>query len=214
MQLNNIIFDFNGTIIDDVDLCLKILNKMLVMRNHKPIGKKRYKEIFKFPIIDYYELAGFDFKNNKDNYQELAIMFQNIYHDECNSCPLYDNAVETFKRYYKTKRLIILSATITDELKKQLDYYGITKYFKDILGIDSIFVKGKIDVAKRFFTQNDIDLDKTVVIGDTDHDFEVSKELGCHSILFSQGHQDRKILESCHPDRVIDNLGELWDIIQ
>jgi len=214
MQINNIIFDFNGTIIDDVDLCLQLLNELLQKRNHPPLTKEQYKKIFRFPIIDYYKLAGFDFKSDKDNFGELAVIFQDEYHAKCSECKLFDGLKETLEKYFKDKRLIILSATLKKDLKLQLDYYGISKYFQDILGIDSIYAEGKIEVAKKFISSNKLDLDKTVVIGDTDHDYEVAKELGCHSILFSQGHQSRKTLEKCNPDYVIDNLKELWDIIQ
>lgn len=214
MEINNIIFDFNGTIIDDVDLCLDLLNQLLTSCHHKTVNKETYKKIFKFPIIDYYKLAGFNFEEGKDDFNQLAVVFQEKYQERSNDCLLYEDILETLEKYYKDKRLIILSATITKELKKQLDFYGISKYFKDILGIDSVFAEGKIDVAKNYFQANHIDPDKTVVIGDTDHDFAVSQELGCHSILFSQGHQDRKRLESCNPDFVIDNMSEIWDIIK
>ena len=214
MQINNIIFDFNGTIIDDVDLCLQLLNESLKRFNHPTISKERYKSIFRFPIIEYYKLAGFDFESDKENYDQLAVRFQDEYHLKCNDCELYADIKETLDRYSKDKRLIILSATLTEELVIQLDHYGITNYFQDILGIDSIYAEGKIDVAKSFMALNKLDPDKTVVIGDTNHDYEVAKELNCHSILFSQGHQSREILEKCEPDYVIDNLKELWDIIQ
>ena len=214
MKIENIIFDFNGTIIDDVDCCLLLLNKLLDTRNHPPINKKRYKDIFRFPIIEYYKLAGFNFKNNQDNYQELAQMFQDEYHKCCNNCSLYPHLEESLKRYFPTKRLIVLSATVTAELKKQLAHYGIDKYFQDILGIDSIYVEGKIDVAKQFMSNSKIDPQQTVVIGDTDHDYEVAKAIECHSILFSQGHQSRKTLEKCSPDYVIDDYKELWNIIK
>jgi len=214
MQINNIIFDFNGTIIDDVDLCLQLLNESLKRFNHPTISKEKYKNIFRFPIIEYYKLAGFDFDSEKENYDQLAVRFQDEYHLKCNDCKLYANIKETLERYSKDKRLIILSATLTNELIIQLDHYGITGYFQDILGIDTIYAEGKIDVAKSFMASNELDSDKTVVIGDTDHDYEVAKVLGCHSILFSQGHQSRKTLEKCKPDYVIDDIKELWNIIQ
>ena len=60
-EVKTVIFDFNGTILDDLDLCFNILNKMLNMYNHPSISKGRYLDIFTFPVIEYYKKAGFNF---------------------------------------------------------------------------------------------------------------------------------------------------------
>ena len=50
MKYKYIIFDFNGTIIDDVDLCLDLLNQMLVLEGLKTFDVDGYKEIFTFEL--------------------------------------------------------------------------------------------------------------------------------------------------------------------
>ena len=59
-----IFLDFNGTIIDDVDLCLDLLNQILENQKKEKVSKERYKDIFTFPVQKYYELAGVDFYLN------------------------------------------------------------------------------------------------------------------------------------------------------
>lgn len=54
-MIKHIFLDFNGTIINDVDLCLKLLNELLAVQKKEPISMERYKEIFTFPIQKYYE---------------------------------------------------------------------------------------------------------------------------------------------------------------
>ena len=54
--MKTIFFDFNGTIINDVDLCLNILNEMLKENGLEPITLERYREIFTFPIKKYYQV--------------------------------------------------------------------------------------------------------------------------------------------------------------
>ena len=49
-----IFLDFNGTVLDDVDLCLNLLNEMLYEKEHITVDLDKYKEIFDFPIIKYY----------------------------------------------------------------------------------------------------------------------------------------------------------------
>lgn len=55
MDVENILFDFNGTIVNDIDLCLTILNDMLTLRKHNVVDLKQYLAIFDFPVIEYYK---------------------------------------------------------------------------------------------------------------------------------------------------------------
>ena len=55
-----VLWDWNGTIVDDLDINLKIINQLLKERNLPTITLQRYKEIFTFPIIEFYRSAGFD----------------------------------------------------------------------------------------------------------------------------------------------------------
>ena len=42
-MIKYVFFDFNGTIIDDVDLCLELLNKILKGQNKKIVNMEEYK---------------------------------------------------------------------------------------------------------------------------------------------------------------------------
>ena len=65
MQLINdfehIIWDWNGTLLDDVDYCRSIINTILIKNNLPQLSFDRYREVFTFPVQDYYKEAGFDF---------------------------------------------------------------------------------------------------------------------------------------------------------
>ena len=74
MKYSHIIWDFNGTIIDDVDIGINALNTLLRKYGYKEINDKdHYRSIFGFPIKDYYARAGFDF--NVIDYETLAPLF-------------------------------------------------------------------------------------------------------------------------------------------
>ena len=56
-----VVWDWNGTLLDDAEVCLAVMDRMLVRRGLPPIGDmERYREIFTFPVRDYYALAGLD----------------------------------------------------------------------------------------------------------------------------------------------------------
>lgn len=191
MKLNNyeyIIFDFNGTILDDVDLCIYILNYMLEEHGYRKVTKERYLDIFTFPIIEYYKLAGFDF--NKHSFHDLSIEFINMYQQASLKCLIYDGVIELLNKLKQlNKKIILLSASQIDNLLEQTNHFDITKYFDKILGLDNIQAKSKIDIAKKYFSDNNIDLSKAIMIGDTIHDMEVANELNINSVLIANGHQ-------------------------
>ena len=51
-KIKYVIWDFNGTILDDLDLCVSILNSMLMKQNKPLISKNEYLDIFGFPNTD------------------------------------------------------------------------------------------------------------------------------------------------------------------
>lgn len=210
-EVENILFDFNGTLVDDLDLCLELLNTMLKLRNHKTVSKEKYLEIFSFPVIEYYKKAGFKFP--EDNFPELADFFIEQYSRRNIECPLFDNVIEVLE-YFKSKgkNLVIISASEKNLLLEQLKKYRIDHYFSDVSGLDNINASSKIESAKLFIKDKNYDLSKTVFIGDTLHDLEVSDALNVNCILISKGHQSKTRLKQGNC-LVVEDIIELKNIL-
>ena len=212
IEVENILFDFNGTLVDDVDLCLELLNNMLIYRKHDAIDKKQYLEVFGFPVIEYYKKAGFIFP--KDDFDELAVYFIEQYSKRNVECPLYEDVVRVLQHFKSLKKkLAIVSASEINLLRKQLKLNNIDTYFDGVSGLDNIHAGGKIESAKRFINEKKYNLDKTVFIGDTLHDGEVAEALGVKCILVARGHQSYERL-SLSNHIVVSSLEELIKIIQ
>ena len=65
MKPNLVLWDWNGTLLDDVALCVDALNRLLRIYHYpQQYSLAQYREIFGFPIEDYYIRAGFDFSKN------------------------------------------------------------------------------------------------------------------------------------------------------
>ena len=54
MRYKHIIWDWNGTLLDDRWLCIEAINKTLTKRNMNTITDNEYVELFCFPVKDYY----------------------------------------------------------------------------------------------------------------------------------------------------------------
>ena len=206
MKYSHIIWDWNGTLFNDVNWCFGVINSMLSKRGIKTLrGLDEYRDAFCFPIIHFYRNVGFDFET--DPFEVLAEEFIALYHSEkSGNCQLHQNAEATLEAIQKSGLTqIVLSASEKNNLMSQINEFDITKYFNDILGISDIYAKSKIDIGLEYLSQNDIK--KAVLIGDSVHDSEVADALGVDCILIPNGHQKKEALQSCNVPMVDDISG-------
>jgi len=210
-KIKHIIWDWNGTLFDDVDLCVENINWLLRKYNYEPITKERYKEIFTFPVIEYYRRAGFDL--DKLDFAKIGKEWMDRYEQKKYEAKLADGAEEIL-HFIACKGIqqSILSAYSEDTLNEIVERFGLKKFFTNIVGLDNIYAESKIDLGRRLIQKIDSESDEILLIGDTVHDFEVSQELGCKCILLSSGHQSRKELEKCGVN-VVDELRELRKLV-
>ncbi|MCJ7554278.1 MAG: HAD family hydrolase, partial [Ignavibacteriaceae bacterium] len=60
-KTRHIIWDWNGTLFNDVVLCKDIMNNILKRFDLPLLSLEKYREVFTFPVEDYYKKAGLDF---------------------------------------------------------------------------------------------------------------------------------------------------------
>ena len=205
-NIKTIIWDWNGTLLNDVDVCIDAMNILLQKRNLTKISKEHYKKIFTFPVIDYYKKVGFDF--NKDSFDILAVEFIDIYRKKLKSCNLFDDVKPILQKFNNNNyQQIILSAMQEADLKQSVIEREIKNYFQQILGINNHFANNKIGIAKDYINKSNLKPEQTCLIGDTIHDYEVAQKIGCKCILVDRGHQSRtRLLKTKVP--VVRNLFE------
>ena len=198
-----VIFDFNGTILDDVDLSVDCINKTIKHYLYRePLSKEEYKNIFTFPVKKYYENAGFDF--DQFDWYEVGQYWMDLYLKDEDKCKLNDGILDLLLNNQKKGiKNVVLSASRIDILKSQLKRLGILECFDEVLGIDNIYATSKLPIALNFI--EDKDRDECMMIGDTIHDKEVADAMGIRCALVSIGHQNKEtLLEVC--DEVYDDI--------
>lgn len=94
------IWDFNGTILDDVELGMNCVNTLLSERGLPVIPSREvYRKRFDFPIIDYYRELGFDFE--RDPYEELAQLWIDLYMRDLEDAKMFEGAERAFEFFEK-----------------------------------------------------------------------------------------------------------------
>ncbi len=207
IRYRHVIWDWNGTLLDDVWLVVEIMNKILKKRNLPKISSEKYKEIFDFPVINYYSKLGFDFSN--DSFEKLATEFVSEYDKRCIECKLC-NEVEEVLKIIRDMGISqsILSASKEDSLIEKVKYYGIERYFCRIIGLKNHYAESKIKRGKNWIAELNLNPQEVLFIGDTTHDYEVSKHIGCDCLLIANGHHSYEKLASLGID-VISTLKEI-----
>ncbi|MCS7052996.1 MAG: HAD hydrolase-like protein [Ignavibacterium sp.] len=211
-NIRAVIWDWNGTLLNDVEYCLNILNNLLIDNQLKPLTLSEYRNIFTFPVKDYYKKAGFDF--NKKSFEELGKIFIDNYEKNKFSLKLFDDAMNILE-YFNSLGIeqYLLSAYKVDNLIEMADYFDIKKFFITIKGLDNIYASGKEELGILLREKLKYPKDQVILIGDTLHDYQVAQKINVQPILFSNGHQASYKLHSVGAC-VIDKLKILKEIIQ
>ena len=102
----------------------------------------------------------------------------------------------------------ILSAYSHHTLEEIVDHFGLKKYFSHLAGLDHIYATSKVELGKDLINRIGVSGREVLLIGDTVHDFEVSREIGADCILVAGGHQNKKRLSECGVT-VLDSLDEI-----
>ena len=193
-NIRTLIWDWNGTLLDDIDLCVETINVLLNKRKLPLLNSDSYKEVFTFPVKDYYAEIGFNFE--KEPFEIPAEEYTDQYNSEVMNCSLHRGAAEIL-RYFQLagKQQIILSAMEQFALMRTLEKNQIVHFFDEISGLDNHYAHSKIDNGKVLIEKMKLNPAETCLIGDTIHDFEVARELGCSCILIANGHQSEKRLQ-------------------
>ncbi len=207
-----IIFDWNGTLIDDASFTMEIENDMLAARGMKTVTMDEYRELFCFPVIDYYVKLGYDFE--KEPFEQLSEEFMNRYVAEYTRCPLTPHAEDVLKKLKaEGKTLVIVSATQQDHLNQQVRQFGVDKYFDQLIGTDTIHATGKAERARQWILQAGIAPDRAVMVGDSAHDTQAADAMGVDCVLVATGHESARRLRLTHHP-VAQNLEEFYQIIK
>ncbi len=209
-MIKTIIWDWNGTLLNDLDLSLHSVNVLLEERNLPKLSVERYKDIFGFPVVDYYVKAGFDFE--KEPFEIPAKQYVKLYAAGSSELELFHDVLETLTFFKENNyRQIVLSAMKDDNLKLMINNIKISHFFDGIFGIKDNYAREKVSLGKQVVEKLNLKPSECLMIGDTLHDAEVAEQCGFNCILFSGGHVSKQRLETkCK--RIVDSLGELKEI--
>ncbi len=194
---SHIIWDWNGTLLNDLGWCMVCINKMLKGRGLPELNAySDYRRVFRFPVQRFYQAVGFDF--DREPFEVLAQEYMALYHGPgCENMGLHQGALALLQHWTDRKKTqVVLSASAQHHLDAQVRAAGIDARFQRLLGIGDIYARSKVDIGKAYMAEAHVR--RALLIGDTTHDREVAQALGADCLLVAQGHQNIETLQTCN----------------
>jgi len=207
-MIESIIWDWNGTILDDVDNNVNAVNMILQKRNLTIITKEEYRKKIKIPIKNFYNEIGLE-TNDPEIYNLITIDYWKYYNIAYKNNTKVNNGLVNILNKLKENNIknYLLSATQHDELKKQVESKGMETFFNMIIGNNNSEVKNKLEKAKELIKNKNIKINSTILVGDMISDYELAEKLGVKCILYSNGHQEIKM------EKGIDVINDFEEIL-
>ncbi len=210
-KYKHIVWDWNGTILDDVELCVDVGNNLFRRKNIPTITVEKYKSIFTIPVKDYYIAAGFNFKD--ESFEKIGKEWMDEYEERKYECSLHKGLIEVMEKFKRSGvGQSILSAYKQDNLNSMVNKFGLDKYLDHVVGLDNIYAASKLHLGKELMSVLGNGHGETLLIGDTVHDYDVAKEIGADCVLIAAGHQPYETLLKTG-SKVYRNLEEFYKTI-
>ena len=202
MKYTHIIWDWNGTLLDDIGASLASVNDMLAARGEKPMDINRYKECIGTPIIRFYEQV---FDLEKEDYSLILAEYNAGYMHHLASCSLTEGAKEAIADFAAAGiHQAIVSSSNNAQLCENARKYGVYDCFEAVLGAADFKADSKIERARAYLAQSGEEK-RVLVVGDLEHDAEMAAQIGADCVLLTSGHE--------HPERLERSGAVIFDKI-
>ena len=201
MPIRNIIFDWSGTLCDDLRQVWRATNVALRGCGGKPISLLTFRREFCLPFRPFYRrhLAGVpQVRIDVFFFGELA----KVQH----TMKLLPHA-RAFLQHCQRRgiRRYIVTTVKTPQFLGQLRMLGVDRHFTATLS----GIRDKRRAIRRFFRENRLSPNETLFVGDMSHDVETARLAGCHACAVLTGFNLRGELVAAKPDLLVKNLAEL-----
>lgn len=205
-HIRAICWDWNGTLLDDAEICRQVMNAVLEEHALEPLADEHaYRSVFRFPIRDFYRSVGL----GDDRFVSAATTYLDLLAQRVGEAPLHPDVRATLAVLRgRGIRQVLASATLPDALARQMAPYDLGEAFEAVLSIDDPFRASKHDVISRWLATSGLAAHDVLVVGDTNHDREIADDLGAEFVHFDGGHQ-----KWAGDTRRVSTLGELIDLL-
>jgi phosphoglycolate phosphatase len=204
--IRNIIFDWSGTLVDDLPAVLKASNFVLARAGRPKMSLDEFRAEFSLPFTNFYNRHTPDVPM-----PQLESWFHSEFKRSQDSVCELPHARE-FLEFCRARKLrtFLLSTVHRDHFTVQCRVTGFDKY------LDKPYtdVWDKREKIHEILAENNLQPDETMFIGDMEHDVETARHGGIHSCAVLTGYNTLEQLRAAKPDLIVEHLRELREILE
>jgi phosphoglycolate phosphatase len=204
--IRNIIFDWSGTLVDDLPAVLKASNYVLTQAGRPEMSLEQFRAEFSLPFTKFY-----DRHTPHVPMPQLEDWFHSSFKVAQSSVVELPHARD-FLKFCRAKkfRTFLLSTVHADHFKVQCVVTGFDVY----LDRPYTDVWDKRKKIHDILAENNLKPEETLFIGDMEHDIETAQHGGVHSCAVLTGYNTLAQLRAAKPDLIVEHLGELRRVLE
>jgi phosphoglycolate phosphatase len=206
-MIKHIIFDFDGTIVDSLDLSFYIYNKLAAKFNYKPITREDMHILKNAPLKERFKVVGLPlYKIPKMTFEVMT-----LYNDGIKHLKAFDGINELLANLKNTGlNLSVLSSNSVNNITDFFESNNIVG-FDNIISSNNLF--GKHKTLKKFMKHNNLTPDEIIYVGDELRDVEACKKLAVKVIAVLWGFDPKNLLETGKPDYFATEPEDIYDFV-
>jgi len=201
------IFDFDGTLVDTLDMYIRIFEKLT--KRPKPFSEA---EIQRLRGMTALRIAR-ELRIRPWHVSWLLVRGRALMRRRMLEVEVFPGVEDVLQQLQVANvPMYIMSTSSPGNIRKLLKARGLEGYFKRIYGNVGVF--GKAKMLRRVIEQNGFDPSGVFYIGDEARDIEATKRVGVHGIAVGWGFNSPALLERHEPFALVQTpkqLGVLFD---
>jgi len=204
--IRNVIFDWSGTLVDDLPAVWEASNHVFRLAGVEPLTLEEFRAEFRLPYRGFYD----KFVPHVA-LEQLEVWFHSRFLECQDSVVALPHAREMleFCRHHGL-RVFLLSTVHPKHLDTQAEATGLGGYFERTYA----GVQDKRDRIADVLGENLLDPNATVFVGDMEHDMEAARRGGVHGVAVLTGYNSLDQLRRAQPDLIVEHLGELRHLLE
>ena len=204
-MFQNFIFDWSGTLVDDLGPVIEATNAVLGIYGLAPLDKESFRRSFRLPYRDFYAEV-----LPAVALEDLERHFRVAFAAALTPVTELPHAREKLAWCQALGlRMFVLTSMDTATFEHQLESFGWRHHFEATYA----GVHDKREVIHRLLATHGLVPKQTAFIGDMTHDVETARHGGIASIAVLTGYNHAAVLAAARPDLTVSDLGELMKLL-
>jgi phosphoglycolate phosphatase len=181
-----------------------VVNQILKYFNVSELGWDEFRDNWEMPYLNFYKkyIPDLILEEEKKAYRKVV--------KEVYSAEIFGDVKDVLTEFKEQGiRMFVVSGDTEITFYKELEKGDLLNIFEKIY----LDVHDKFDNVQKIVEENNLQKEKTLIIGDTTHEIQIGNKIGIQTIGITRGFQKKKKLESAQPDYIIDNFNQLKEIV-